>query len=295
MRKTKSEYILNCQKCNKEYAVKITEQAYDKGKYIKFCCRSCANSRMFSEETKLKKSLIAKTSERVKIANSKKKKFKESKISERQHFANRFNTEEKKRELFIKIKKWIEENKSLFYIFQKLECSRGTLKRYLKNNNINYKGNCGGKGDFDVNPFTENSKHGIDTIRKQIKEKNLLNYNNCNKCGISEWNKIKINLELHHKNGNRKDNRLENLIILCPNCHSQESIRKEKANLKGARDKKVSDEELVLTLKNSNNIHDALKKLNIIPNGVNYKRANKFVKEHKLFLVDYGLADFKTL
>ena len=27
--------------------------------------------------------------------------------------------------------------------------------------------------------------------------------------------------ELHHINGNRSDNRLENLIILCPNCHSQ--------------------------------------------------------------------------
>ena len=31
----------------------------------------------------------------------------------------------------------------------------------------------------------------------------------------------KIVLELHHKNGHSKDNRLENIVFLCPNCHSQ--------------------------------------------------------------------------
>lgn len=43
----------------------------------------------------------------------------------------------------------------------------------------------------------------------------------CEKCGISEWNGGKITLELHHKDGNHTNNRLENLEILCPNCHSQ--------------------------------------------------------------------------
>lgn len=43
----------------------------------------------------------------------------------------------------------------------------------------------------------------------------------CEKCGITEWNGCPAPLELDHINGNHEDNRLENLQILCPNCHAQ--------------------------------------------------------------------------
>lgn len=43
----------------------------------------------------------------------------------------------------------------------------------------------------------------------------------CEICGISEWQNKKISLHLDHINGNNSDHRLENLRILCPNCHSQ--------------------------------------------------------------------------
>lgn len=45
--------------------------------------------------------------------------------------------------------------------------------------------------------------------------------NHCEECGISRWHKRPLSLCLHHVNGDRHDNRLENLQLLCPNCHSQ--------------------------------------------------------------------------
>ena len=55
----------------------------------------------------------------------------------------------------------------------------------------------------------------------------------CECCGLSEWQNNPIPLELHHINGNNTDNRLENLHLLCPNCHAlTESYRgKNKRNM----------------------------------------------------------------
>ena len=48
-----------------------------------------------------------------------------------------------------------------------------------------------------------------------------LKLNVCEICGIYEWNGKPLNLELHHKDGNSKNHKLDNLILICPNCHSQ--------------------------------------------------------------------------
>lgn len=64
---------------------------------------------------------------------------------------------------------------------------------------------------------------GKDGTNKQIKKYFLKKYNNsCQKCG---WGEINIHtgnvpLALHHIDGNSKNNREENLELLCPNCHS---------------------------------------------------------------------------
>lgn len=52
-------------------------------------------------------------------------------------------------------------------------------------------------------------------IREGIKE------HRCEVCGLTEWNGMPIPLELDHINGRRDDNRLENIRLICPNCHAQ--------------------------------------------------------------------------
>lgn len=48
-----------------------------------------------------------------------------------------------------------------------------------------------------------------------------LKKNECEICGLNEWQGKKIQCHLDHIDGNRFNHKLDNIRIICPNCHSQ--------------------------------------------------------------------------
>lgn len=71
--------------------------------------------------------------------------------------------------------------------------------------------------------LVENSQY-LDSykLKKKLFEQGKFDYQ-CSKCGIDQWMDEEISLQLDHINGVSNDHRIENLRILCPNCHSQTS------------------------------------------------------------------------
>jgi len=64
-------------------------------------------------------------------------------------------------------------------------------------------------------------RHNSSHLKKRLYEENLLE-EKCVGCGIGNiYNNNPITLQMDHINGINTDNRIENLRILCPNCHSQ--------------------------------------------------------------------------
>ena len=66
----------------------------------------------------------------------------------------------------------------------------------------------------------KDSEYNRTKLKTRLVKEGLKEYK-CECCGISEWNGKPLTLQLHHINGIHNDNRLSNLQLLCPNCHSQ--------------------------------------------------------------------------
>ncbi len=68
--------------------------------------------------------------------------------------------------------------------------------------------------------FIKNSPVTQKVMRGYVERHHLLEYK-CNTCGCDgNWQNGKISLQIHHIDGDNKNNELSNLIYLCPNCHA---------------------------------------------------------------------------
>ena len=92
-----------------------------------------------------------------------------------------------------------------------------------------YRPNQGGKGTkkvsqakISLSDIFEGKHPEFQTFKLKNRLLNAgIKRNKCEVCGLSEWNDSDIQMELHHLNGIRTDHSLENLQMICPNCHSQ--------------------------------------------------------------------------
>lgn len=131
--------------------------------------------------------------------------------------------------------KFIEITKSSDSMAQasvRLNMHFNTFKRYAEIFGV-YNPNQGGKGTkkpkkegkkkyalndiilYNKYPYYSTNKLRIRLIKIGYKKEQ------CEKCGITEWNNDIVSFELNHKDGNRFNHYIDNLEILCPNCHSQ--------------------------------------------------------------------------
>ena len=133
--------------------------------------------------------------------------------------------------------------------------------------------------------FCDNSPVTQRVLRGYVERHKLIEYK-CDTCGCTgEWQDGFISLELDHKDGNNKNNKISNLHYLCPNCRAlTETYRgKNKETYKNAP---VDEKSFVEALQTTPNIRQALIKLNLSPAGANYSRAKELLNKYQIVQKD---------
>jgi len=128
-------------------------------------------------------------------------------------------------------------------------------------------------------------------LRTRLLNNELLEYK-CSICNLVEWNGKAISLQLDHINGQRKDNRIENLRLLCPNCHSQTDTFCGK-NIKGIKRKSLDQYTRYPCVKCNRLLQRYQNKLKLCPSCRKTEYGGKLTQEEldKLY-IDYDSKQF---
>ena len=148
-----------------------------------------------------------------------------------------------------------------------------TIKKRIKELELDYSHLPIGQGKSNSNK--SHSRHTLDEIlienstynnMTQLKKrlvKELKWEYKCSECELTNWMNKAITLDMDHINGVHSDNRIENLRLLCPNCHSQTNTFK-------GRNAKIKSEPIIYRCVNCNN-------------PINSKKAKRCVPCYKLY------------
>ena len=107
-------------------------------------------------------------------------------------------------------------------------------------------------------------EYNSNKLRKRLISEGIKEHK-CERCGLNEWLGEPIPLELDHIDGDHYNNSLENLKILCPNCHAKTPTYRGK-------NKKSKDSQ---TTKNKNQIEKVKKIYNCFSCDIQLKRQCK--------------------
>lgn len=150
----------------------------------------------------------------------------------------------------------IEAHKSINKIARAAGVSNTTIRYWLKQYGLKSKGqprgikprkqrppcrNCGNPVRYMHNIYCSmpcqfqfkrkrKVEKNIDNIGRRALKSYLLDTrgHRCEVCGITEWMGRPAPLELDHRDGNPLNNQLDNVRLICPNCHAQTATYKGK-------------------------------------------------------------------
>lgn len=103
----------------------------------------------------------------------------------------------------------------------------------------------------------------------------------CDNCKLEQWLEQPIPLEVHHKDGDHLNNELDNLVLLCPNCHALTENWRGK-NIQKKNTETISEERFVEALQNNISIRQALISLGLTGAGGNYTRAYELIAKYNI-------------